>query len=86
MPVDTTREVWLPRGVNRTMGPGRPWQDIGLEERQAAVRPANKARRRQGTKRRVLDVVERAGELSPEDFELLRSVLPDPGDDEQVSA
>jgi len=75
------------------------WQALGPEERLVAMQPAFRGRKRKATGAALRDLERRARELSPEDralvasagvldsegMALVRSLLPDPGD-EQVSA
>jgi hypothetical protein len=47
----------------------------------AAREKAAEAHRRKGTDTHIRAIVARAGKLTPEQIELLRSVLPEPADD-----
>jgi hypothetical protein len=54
------------------------WEEIPPEERRRLTEPAAEGRRRVGTSAHVRAIVARAGKLTPEQLELLRSVLPAP--------
>ena len=57
-----------------------PWEHTSPEERREYVEPAAEARRRIGTDSHIRAIVARAGKLTPQQVETLRSILPDPGD------
>ncbi|HEY2576200.1 MAG TPA: hypothetical protein VGI74_07815 [Streptosporangiaceae bacterium] len=59
----------------------RRWPNTPPERQAEILAAAAAATRRRGNDRRIERVVERAGELTPEQLGRLRALLPDPGPD-----
>ena len=58
---------------------GTRWRHLTSERRAEIQEAAAEGRRRQGTDTHIAAIVARAGRLTPEQIERLRSLLPDPG-------
>jgi hypothetical protein len=65
---------------------GIDWASLTAEQRRARMEPAHNAIRRRGNDRRIREIVERAGQLTPAQVETLRALLPDPGDDHRSAS
>jgi hypothetical protein len=65
---------------------GRRWPNKTPEQQAQILAAAAAGNRRRGTANRIAKVVERAGELTPEQIETLRSLLPPPGADDQQAS
>lgn len=78
----------MPKQDQRTISEAAQarWTWLTAEERKAATRAANAARRRKGTDSHIAALIARAGDLTPEQFDRLRALLPDPGDDQQQAS
>jgi hypothetical protein len=61
------------------------WPNVTPERRAEIEENARQGRRRQANDRWIDQVVERAGQLSPQQVERLRSLLPEPDPDGQTA-